>query len=121
MADILLVDDEELMRDAICEILSDMEHVCDPCSSGTEALEKLASGKSYDLVITDVVMPDVDGRELVRRILNNPVNHDLPVIVMSGQVSVTDVADVLALGDVQFLGKPIRMLALQQAVRNALS
>jgi len=71
------------MRMAFCSIL---EPSCDvlEAEEGAEALGLLEEGKPVSLVITDVRMPVMDGRELVRRIRQDPRFHDLPVLVQTG-------------------------------------
>jgi two-component system NtrC family sensor kinase len=64
---ILVVDDEEDIRDALAEILADARHRVVTASSGREALERMAA-EQYDVIITDIRMPDLDGRALYKEI-----------------------------------------------------
>jgi PAS domain S-box-containing protein len=64
---VLIVDDEAEIRDALSEILSDARHRVVTASSGREALERMA-GEAYDAILTDIRMPDIDGRALYEEI-----------------------------------------------------
>lgn len=65
-ANILLVDDEDLVRLATAEMLRDMGHSVTEASSGTAALDQLSVGREFDLLITDYLMPGIRGSELVQ-------------------------------------------------------
>ncbi len=78
---ILLVDDEESIRTMLCAVLDNPEYTFAEASNGTEALG-IMEGQSFDLIITDVIMPDCDGIELVMTIRKKL--PDIKVIVMSG-------------------------------------
>ena len=79
---ILLVDDEELVRAGTAEMLRDMGHRVVPVSGGGEALARLADGLSPDIVVTDFMMPRMDGAELAAQIrARHPA---LPVLVVTG-------------------------------------
>jgi CheY-like chemotaxis protein len=64
-AQILLVDDEDLVRLATAEMLREMGHSVTEASSGTTALDQLAVGRQFDLLITDYLMPGIRGSELI--------------------------------------------------------
>jgi signal transduction histidine kinase/DNA-binding response OmpR family regulator len=64
-ANILLVDDEDLVRLATAEMLRDMGHSVTEASSGTAALDQLSVGREFDLLITDYLMPGIRGSELI--------------------------------------------------------
>jgi DNA-binding NtrC family response regulator len=81
MKRILLVDDEEAIRSMISVVLKADDREFVEAANGSEAQE-LLSASSFDLVISDVIMPDCDGIELVMSIRHK--HPDLPVIIMSG-------------------------------------
>jgi len=81
MKNILLVDDEESIRTMVRAVLSNENYVFAEANNGTEALEILESTE-FDLIITDVIMPDCDGIELVMSVRKKL--PDIKVIVMSG-------------------------------------
>jgi CheY-like chemotaxis protein len=82
---ILIVDDVDYIRKSVTKVLTDNQFDCDSCANGKEALEKLDEQK-YDLIITDLVMPEVDGFEFIDRIRNhqNSSVSRTPVLAISG-------------------------------------
>jgi len=79
---ILLVDDEDLLREGVQELLEIQGYRVIPAADGHQALECLASSAVVDLIITDLVMPKMDGIDFVQRV--REVNTSVPVIVVSG-------------------------------------
>ncbi|WP_370261831.1 response regulator [Limnobacter sp.] len=81
MSNILLIEDDELYRDMLLEMLQREGHSVDVAGDGQEGLAKL-QGKSVDLVITDILMPNMDGIETIMALVKAKSN--MPVIAMSG-------------------------------------
>ncbi len=81
MATILLVDDEDLLREGVREILEMADHLVIEASDGVQALEKFAVN-NVDLVITDVVMPNMDGVDFVTKL--REMFPDVPILTISG-------------------------------------
>ena len=63
---ILLVDDDDQVRAALCTQLRSLDYVVEDARSGRKALDRLERGESFDLMLTDVVMPDLDGQQLAK-------------------------------------------------------
>ena len=80
MADILVVDDDDVIRDTLCELLS-TDYSCQTAQTAEEALARLAA-QSFDGVFTDVGMPGMSGWELAREI--RQVNKQIPIAVITG-------------------------------------
>lgn len=78
---ILVVDDHPVMRDVICQILEDSGHDVRCAAEGREALRKLSCAH-FDLVVTDIVMPEMDGLELIGEIRRRYL--DTRIIAVSG-------------------------------------
>jgi DNA-binding NtrC family response regulator len=112
---ILVVDDEEIIRDFLLEVLEDYDVTlaCD----GAEAL-KLIEDSSFDLVITDLRMPKVSGEEVVKRV--REASPDTKVIVISGYSSLYTVSQSVNHGACAFLSKPFSINELLQSVSGAL-
>lgn len=81
---ILVVDDVDYIRKSISKVLQDHNFQCDTCANGKEATEMLSS-HTYDLIITDIMMPDMDGFEFLDYIrdMDEPDNK-IPVLAISG-------------------------------------
>jgi CheY-like chemotaxis protein len=90
---ILLVDDEPLVRTATAEMIRDLGHQVEEAGGGAEGLARLQAGLSVDAVITDYMMPGMDGGALSRRITQSW--PELPVLLITGYTGPTD--DVLHL------------------------
>lgn len=81
MKSILVVDDDEQFRASLCEILSDLYEVSDVCN-GKLAMDLLAKDKHFDVIVTDIFMPEKEGIEIIHELkLNYPSTH---IIAMSG-------------------------------------
>jgi len=103
---ILVVDDNEQALALVEEALTSRGYKVTVTSKGTEALPILDSkkGESVDLVIIDLVMPDVDGMELAAKILKK--RPDVSILVMSGYADDVVVHGVFESNNVDFLAKP---------------
>lgn len=82
MKKILLVDDDELFRDLASDMLETIGHSVTAVTSAEEALEILKSSTSYNLILTDISMPIIDGIELIKRI--RVFNQTIPIYAISG-------------------------------------
>src|SRR5690349_14371444 len=82
-ARILVVDDHPQMRALLSRLLKRYGHHAELATGGAEALARLASG-GIDLVLLDLFMPDLDGREVLRRIKADPQLRQTPVVIVSG-------------------------------------
>jgi len=117
MARILLAEDSPTTRSMIVsaiELLGEVEVV--PTSSGFEALKTLPRYK-FDLIITDVNMPDINGLELVSFVKHNPLYQHIPVIIVTSEISAKDEARGRALGAAEYVHKPVDPDNLQQVIR----
>jgi signal transduction histidine kinase len=104
---ILVVDDEEFNLMMLNEILR-AEHDVSIARGGLDALELLASSLVVDLILLDVMMPDVNGYEVCRRIKADPVRRDTPVIFVTALDAGEDEERGLRLGAVDYIAKPFR-------------
>ena len=113
---ILVVDDEEIIREFLLEVLEDYDVTlaCD----GAEAIAKLDE-KHFDLVITDLRMPKVSGEEVVKKV--RELSAGTKVIVISGYSSLYTVSQSVNHGACAFLSKPFSINELLQSVSGALA
>jgi two-component system chemotaxis response regulator CheY len=88
-------------------------------ADGAEALEKVKSN-AYDLVLTDIRMPNMDGLEFVRQVRSELRRQDLPIIIISTKGADEDIELGMSLGASGYLSKPISMLRLREVVSSFL-
>ncbi|MBN2227502.1 MAG: response regulator [candidate division Zixibacteria bacterium] len=112
---ILVVDDEEVMREFLFEVLEDFE--VEKASDGDEAITILRH-RHFDLVITDMKMPRVTGEEVVKFV--RETHPDSKVIVISGYSSLHSVSSTVGYGIDAFLSKPFTINQLRLEVDKAL-
>lgn len=116
MASILIVDDDEVIRDTLYELLS-AEHSCESAATATDALGKL-SAQSYDVMLTDISMPGLSGLELLRFAAASYPNTS--VIIISGISDEEHAQRLMELGAFDFLVKPFRLEVVEETVRRAI-
>lgn len=102
---ILVVDDEPLIRDVLVEMLDSYGYECESASDGFEALAKIKLG--FDLVMTDLMMPKMDGFEIIQRLRSNPETRDLPIIVVTAMTGKEERLKAIDTGANDFIAKPI--------------
>jgi DNA-binding NtrC family response regulator len=118
MARILVVDDQDMMRDSLAGILARDHHDVVAAPDGPAALSRLSSGGRFDLLITDLRMPRMDGMQLLqeaRRIL-----PDLPVVMMTAHGSIANAVDAMRQGAYDYIQKPFDGDAIKALVERAL-
>lgn len=116
MAEILIVDDDELIRETLNELLSS-NYSCETAETADIALTKLADD-SFDVVITDISMPGLTGLELLERVLANYAQT--PVIIVSGNGDEEQAQELIAIGAFDSLLKPFRLEVVEESVKRAL-
>ncbi len=124
MPSILVVEDSATMRALIASTLEEIEAPVKitEAASGFEAL-RLLPRASYDLIVTDINMPDVNGLELISFVKNDPAYREIPLIIVSTESSERDREKGLGLGADAYVVKPFdtddfRQLALDLIHRN---
>lgn len=118
---VMLVDDDAEITDYIAGELS-ANYRFQTCQNGKEALHELLSeGSAYDLVVTDIMMPEMDGFTLLRTIKSNPLLSHVPVILLTSEAAVGNRLEGLQHGADAFLAKPFLMDELQATMDNLLA
>lgn len=120
MANILVIEDDKVMLNAISIILRKNNHNVDIAVNGKEAYEKLA-GKKYDLVITDIMMPYANGVEIISRIKTDPKIRDTNVIVISSVGDEETISECYRVGAEEFYKKPIVTKELIEKITKIMS
>ena len=115
---ILHVDDDENIRvlTALAFTLSGGGEVCS-AGSGAEALKVLAAGVQPDLILLDVMMPDMDGPAVLAAVRDLPAHRNTPVIFMTAQTQNHERAGLMALGAAGVVIKPFDPMTLGEQVR----
>jgi DNA-binding NtrC family response regulator len=103
---ILVADDEKIKRITLADDLAAQGHDVATASNGAEAFEKLSQGR-FDVLVTDLKMPKLDGLELLKRIKQGPL-ADMEVIMMTAYGSIPVAVEAVKLGAFDFLTKPFR-------------
>src|SRR5512141_89403 len=114
---LLIVDDEPLLRQAIAERLGDHGFVVEQADSGEDALERLAEF-AFDVVITDLRLPGINGRQVMEAALER--YPEIIPIVITGYGTVKDAVEAIKQGAADFITKPFQFDALLHVLRSAL-
>nr|MBN2277963.1 response regulator [candidate division Zixibacteria bacterium] len=117
-ARVLLVDDEQDFRDVLSARIETRGLEVETAANGPEALERIER-QNYDAVILDLVMPEMDGIETLKRMLMK--QPSLQVIVLTGHATVQDGVRAVKLGAVDFLEKPADLATLVAKIEEAQS
>lgn len=115
---VLLVDDRPEFLDILGERIAARGYEVGRAASGGEALSAV-SGQGYDAVVLDVVMPEMDGIETLKRL--RELDPDLAVILLTGYGTSQEVIQALALGAQDFLVKPADLDSLLERVDEAIA
>ena len=114
MAKIIIIDDERGIRNTLREILADEGHEVDVAENGKQGLE-MAQAKAYDLIFSDIKMPEMDGMEVLKKIREKGLST--PVLFLTAKTEVDDRIKGLDLGADDYLPKPFDMGELLARVR----
>ena len=128
MAKLLIIDDERGIRNTLREILADEGHTVEVAENGKQGLE-MAQNKAYDLIFSDIKMPEMDGMELLKAlkqpIPTTPQGEEIepietPVVMISGHGDVETAVQALKMGAYDFLLKPLDLNRILITTKNAL-
>lgn len=115
---ILIVDDEEPIRDLMCAMLASANYVCTQTESGKEALSLLSSGEQFELMLSDLMMPGMDGIALLES--SKERYPDMPVIMVTAVTDVSVALGAIRNGAYDYLLKPFERDQLLATVRRAM-
>ena len=113
---VLIVDDQQSVRDAIARLLATRGYDAATAESGAAAMARLET-EYFDVLLCDVAMPKMSGLELLSAALL--LDRDLPVLMLSGVNDIATARDALARGAMDYLKKPIELDDLDEVVRAA--
>jgi two-component system response regulator AtoC len=116
MAEILIVDDDDVIRDTVFELLS-TDYKCDTAETAEQALAKMEA-EQFEVVLTDISLPGLSGRELLSRVLM--LYPGTPVIIVSGISDREHAEELIKLGAFDYLIKPFRLEVVEESIKRAL-
>ena len=122
MKSVLIVEDSATTRAMIKAVIEDMgeDLTTQEAGTGFEALKVLPQ-EPFDLIITDINMPDVNGLELINFVKGNPRYLHIPVVIVTTERSSADRERGLALGASAYVTKPFKAEELQEVITKALN
>ena len=113
---ILIIDDERAIRNCLREIFTEEGHNVDVAEDGL-AGEKLATSAHYDLIFSDIKMPQMDGVELLTKLIAEGI--DTPIVMISGHADIETAVDCIKKGAFDFIEKPLDLTRVLITVKNA--
>jgi CheY-like chemotaxis protein len=114
---LLVVDDDAANRDVLARMLQKLKYRVSVASSGAEAIE-LASHQSYDLMLLDILMPGINGYEVLKHLKSS--KPDLPIIVISALNEMESVTRCVSMGAEDYFQKPFEAILLRARISSAL-
>ncbi len=112
---ILVVEDSKPLREMLVHVLKDEETHADPAKDGKEALDRYYNAP-YDLIITDLNMPELTGIELIKKIREQ--DDLVEFIIITGYASLESAVEAIKAGAFDYIIKPFKVEELKVAVRN---
>jgi adenylate cyclase len=116
---VLVVDDSEAIRVLLLELLSLLGYAADSAENGVQALEMLEA-RPYDLVLSDIMMPSMNGYQMLEAIKTTPGLQHIPVVVISALQEIDSIVRCLELGAEDYLFKPIQPVLFEARVNASL-
>lgn len=115
---VLLVDDDDAFRAAYARLIHGLGHEVETAASGPQALS-LMDGRGFDLVVSDIGMPEMDGVEFLRRVRQK--DADVPLILVTGAPTFDTAVRSIEHGVFRYFTKPVDRATFGEAIRRALS
>lgn len=117
----LVVEDSPMMRQLLCFALARIKNLrVTEADDGVEALRKLASAR-YDIILTDINMPIMDGLKLVKRVRSDPAHSSTPIIIITTEGAEEDRQRAMQLGANAYITKPIQAPQVLAKVKELLA
>ena len=116
-ANILLIDDEKLVRKAVGLRLKRLDYNVFDAESGSEGLDMITE-HSIDMVVSDIMMPEMDGIQVLKEI--KVMNPHMPVVMLTGATDIETVIEAMKNGALDYILKPVDKDRLRMIVKNAI-
>ena len=114
---VLVVDDDEGIREALTEYLESLEYFVVNASDGEDALNKYAKG-DFEIILADLMMPNVDGMDLLKRI--REIDEDVIFLMITGHPSIGTAVESINLGADDYITKPFHLEDVKIRLNKAL-
>ncbi len=114
---VLIVDDEDVIRDCIAYLLKKRGFISEGASNGKEALEKVRRDKP-DIIIMDIVMPVLDGLQACKQLRENPDTQDIPIILLSSHEPLGQIIQGMPGAAIKYIEKPCDLEYLLTEINN---
>ena len=118
-AKILIVDDAQINRIILCELLRDQYQILE-AEDGKKALEIMKEDKMIDLVLLDIVMPNMDGYQVLEKMKEQRYLEYLPVIIISSEGNTTSMEKAYELGATDYIRRPFESYIINRRIKNTL-
>ncbi len=113
---VMVVDDEENIREVLSNFLSDLGYDVVVATDGQDALNKFHKGE-YDLIVSDLLMPSIDGLELLKRI--REIDKDVIFLMITGYPSIETAVEAIKKGAYDYITKPFHMEDVKLRIERA--
>jgi len=118
--EVLIVDDGEYIREVISYVLNDNGFITESASNGEEALKKVAQNKP-DIIILDIMMPQMNGLQVCKRLRENPATQDIPIIFLSAQERIEQPIQDMPGAPIKYIEKPCDLEYLLSQINSLVS
>src|SRR6516225_7126332 len=115
---ILVVDDDRSVRSYLSDFLTSCGYAVECAESGDQAVARLSAGYTPSLIVLDIVMPGINGIEVLESVKKS--NSSIPVIILSAAGQTKTVVDAMKMGAADFLVKPFEEQELELAIQNVI-
>src|SRR5580700_7080534 len=112
--EVLVVDDDQTIRQYLTHFLTSVGYSVECAGSGNDAIARLSSGRSPDLILLDLMMPGMDGLDVLSHF--KKLKPNLPIVILSGVGQVKTVVEAIKLGATDYLNKPFEDQELELAI-----
>jgi adenylate cyclase len=116
---LLVVDDDGVSRAVLSNLLERQGHTVVVAKDGAEAL-KLVGGRAFDLIVLDLLMPGMDGFEVVQKLKADPAVKDIPVVMISSAEDMSGIVKSVKLGAEDYIFKPFDEVLLKARIDGCL-
>jgi CheY-like chemotaxis protein len=117
MAKILIVEDDSSMLDIFSSTVESMGHCVVRATNGRMAWEVLQANEDISFLISDMLMPEMEGMELIKLIRENSRFSKLPILIVSGAIRAKEISYILEQGATEFMAKPVQLQELMDVLK----